>query len=97
MGRGASCLSDVRTYLSGTAGQGCRLFKLNLTPGQCGVASKAGCLGGVRTYLLPLSDRGAGCLGGVRTSWALWDRGAGCLSSVRTYLPRTVRQGCSLF
>ena len=27
LGRGASCLNDVGTYLLGTVGQGCRLFK----------------------------------------------------------------------
>ena len=51
-GRGAG-LSGVRTYLLGTVGQGCRLFKWcqNLPPrellGRC-----ACCLSGVRTYLL---------------------------------------------
>ena len=36
-GWGASCLSSVGTYILGTVGQGCRLFKRcqNLHPGHC--------------------------------------------------------------
>ena len=37
-GRDVGCLTGVRTYLLGTVGQGCRLFKRcqNLTPEHCG-------------------------------------------------------------
>ena len=42
-GRGAGCLSTVRTYLPGTVGHGCRLFKgrKNLPPGHCGAGVHA--------------------------------------------------------
>ena len=42
LGKGAGCLSDVRTYLQGTVGQGCRLLKRcgNLPPGHCGAGMR---------------------------------------------------------
>ena len=50
LGTGAGCFSGVGTYLPGTVGRRCRLFKRyrNLPAGHCG----AGCLRGVGTYLL---------------------------------------------
>ena len=77
----AGCLSGLKTYLPGTLGQGCRLFKpcQNLGPRQCGAGVQA-----IQAVSEPSSQ-------------ALWGRGAGCLSRLRTYLPGTVRQGCRLF
>ena len=74
MGQGAGCLSSVGTYLLGTVGHGCRLFKW------CGTYSLplwvrgAGCLSGVEPTSLPLWVRGAGCLSGVGTylSGSVW-------------------------
>ena len=42
-GSGAGCLSGVRTYLPGTVGQGCKLFKCyrNLPPRHCGAGLQA--------------------------------------------------------
>ena len=74
-GRGADCLSGVRTYLLDTVGQGCRLFKvcLNIPPGNCGA-------GGRRLFKwcqnLPPGHCGAGvqavCVVSEHTSWELW-------------------------
>ena len=86
--RGAGCLSGVGTYLPGTVGQGCRLFKQcqNLPPGHCGA--------GVQAFSAILES----------TSRALLGRDAGCLSviatrlsGVGTYLLGTVGQGSRLF
>ena len=80
-GRGAGCLSSVVTYLPGSKGQECRLFKWcwNLPLGHFG----AGVLGftAVSEY----------------TSRALCGRGARYLRGIRTYLPGTVGQRCRLF
>ena len=77
----AGCLSGLKTYLPGTLGNRCRLFKpcQYLGPRQCGAGMQA-----VQAVSEPSSQ-------------ALWGRGAGCLSRLRTYLPGTVRQGCRLF
>ena len=76
-GRGARCLRGLRTYLPGTVGQRCRLFKRcqNLFPGHCGEGVQA---------IEAMSDS---------SSQALWGRCAGCLSDVGTYLPGTVGPG----
>ena len=81
LGRGASGLSGVGTYLPGTVVQGCRLFKRcqNLPPWHCGAGVQA---------VLVVSEP---------TPRALWGRGAGCLSLVGTYIPGTVGQWCRLF
>ena len=50
-GRGAACLSGVRTYLPCPVGQVCRLFNggQNLPPGHCWVGG-SGCLSGVSSW-----------------------------------------------
>ena len=80
-GRGAGCLRGLRTFLPGTVGQRCRLFKLcqNLSPGHCEAGVQA---------VLEVSEP---------TSRALLGIGAGCLSSIRTYLVGTLGKGCRLF
>ena len=42
-GKGASCISGVRTYLPGTVGQMCKLFKwcLIIPPRHCGAGVQA--------------------------------------------------------
>ena len=78
---GAGCLRGVKTYLSGTVLQGCRLFKRcrYLPAGHCATLVKA---------VLAMSEP---------TCRALCCRGADCLSSVGTYQVGTVLQWCRLF
>ena len=78
---GKSCLSSVRTNITGTCVAGVQTVSAMSEP-TCGALCCRGadCLSSVRTYLPELCYSGAG-----------W------LSSVGTYLPGTVLQWCRLF
>ena len=98
-GRGAGCLSDVRTYVRGIVLQGCRLFKL------CQNLPSRHCVAGCRLFKPCPKLPARQCVAGVQavkavlepSSRVLWGRGTGCLRGVGTYLQGTVGHGCRLF
>ena len=93
--RVAGCLSGVKTFLLGTVGQGCRLFKpcWNLLP--CTVGQ--GCRLFKRCWNIPTKHFIAGVQAVEEVSKPTCQdmrcSGVGCLSGIGTYLPGTVLQG----